>query len=139
MPSNQQKAQENVTKLEQWIKERDRLGDYVDYENTGKVNRKSLCAELDFARSVTNQNPAVKALLSEAEARWYGVRQEDDKKALKAASERSARKSDMTAAENSRLLDEIGKLKAEVAMLKKQLRRYSAMEEVLSTSGIAPR
>ena len=137
--SGRQKAEENVKALLEWIAQRDAVGDYADYENDGKINRKALCAELDFARSVVSQNPAVKSLLQETENRWFGTEHDKDTDSLKAASERTTRKSDMTTAENARLLDELGKLKAENALLKSQLRRYAAMEDVLISSGIAPR
>ena len=133
--NGQQIAQENVAKVQRWISERDAVGDYVDYERQGKINRSSICAELDFARSVINQNPTVKALLQEAEERWYGT----GKKDRKAASIRSERKAELSIAENSRLKDEIAKLKAENSLLKRQLSRFSAMADVLAETGIAPR
>ena len=55
-------AQENVAKAQRWISERDIASDYVDYERQGKINSSSICAKLDFARSVINQNPTVKVL-----------------------------------------------------------------------------
>lgn len=139
MANGQQIAAENVRKIKLWIEERKRVKDYLDYEHQGRINRSSLSEELGFARSVVTQNGEVNRLISEAEELWFSERQKDDDKALEAASERSERKSVLTAAENSRLMDENAKLRAENAILKSQLRRYAAMAEVLAETGIAPR
>jgi hypothetical protein len=135
MASGTQKAQANNEAVRQWVAARDAAGDYIEYERQGKVNRGALCEELDFARSVVNQNPAVKAILADAEARWYGVREEDTK-SLKAATVRSEVRVAKTASDNSRLLDELAKLKAENTLLKRQLEKYAAMDEIIKTTGL---
>lgn len=139
MANGQQLGRENEDKVEKWINARDSAGDYLDYEHQGKIKRASLIEELGFCRSVVTQNSAVNKLLTDAEQRWYGRKREGDGKSLKTASERSERKSDLTAAENSRLMDEMARVKAENALLKTKLRRYAAMADVLAETGIAPR
>lgn len=136
MANGQQLGRENEDKVDKWIKARDSAGDYLVYEHQGKIKRASLIEELGFSRSVVTQNGAVNKLLTDAEQRWYGKKRAADGKSIKAASER---KSDLTAAENSRLMDELARVKAENTLLKTKLRRYAAMADVLAETGIAPR
>lgn len=138
MSNGQQKAQQYADRVQKWIAERDAHGDYPEYERSNKVNRAALCDELDFSRSVVNQNPAVKAALAEAEKRWYGEK-ELDTKAHEAARERSEKRANQRSADVSKLEDVIAKLKAENSTLRKQLERYSAMDEVIQKTGMAPR
>lgn len=138
MSSRRELAQEYAERVGQWIAERDQCGDYREYERGGKVNRGALCAELDFSRSVINQNPAVKAALASAEQRWFGGSQEDTQ-AHEAARERSEKRAAQRASDVSRLEDEVAKLKAENALLRKQLERYAAMDAVIQQTGLAPR
>lgn len=138
MSSRRQLAQAYAGRVEQWIAERDQCGDYLEYERNGKVNRGALCAELDFSRSVVNQNPAVKAALTSAEQRWFGGGQADTW-AHEAARERSEKRAAQRASDVSRLEDEVAKLKAENALLRKQLERYAAMDAVIQQTGLAPR
>ena len=133
--SGQQKAQENVELVIRWIAERDLQNDFHEYERQGKINRGALCEELDFARSVVNQNPAVKALIAEAEARWYEAKA-DDVKSLKSASERSEKRVAQTVSDNSKLLDELAKLKAENHLLRTKLEKFEAMEEIIASTGL---
>jgi len=138
MANGQQKAQQNIAKITQWISERDSMKDYGEYERQGKINRQALCAELDFGRSVIAQNPTVKKLLSEAEARWFNTK-EVDAKAHDAARERSEKRVAQSNADKSKLLDEVAKLKAENAALKLQLKKYAAMDEIIQQTGMFPR
>lgn len=134
--SGKQKAEANVKAVEKWIADRDEANDFNEYERQGKINRGALCSELDIARSVTNQNPAVKQLIAEAEKRWYD-RPAEDIKSLKAASERYEKRVAVASSEISKLTDEIAKLKAENSELKRQLERYAAMDEVIKSTGLA--
>lgn len=138
MSSGQQKAQENVQRLTQWIAERDQQGDFNEYERQGKINRQALCSELDFSRSVVTQNPRVKKLLGEAESRWFNHKQQDSK-AHEAARERSEKRVAEVNADVSRLQDEIARLKAENAALRRTLEKYAAMDEIIQSTGYAPR
>lgn len=135
---SQQKAQQYADRVQKWIAERDAHGDYPEYERSNKVNRAALCDELDFSRSVVNQNPAVKAALAEAEERWYAVREQDNK-AHEAARERSEKRANQRSADVSKLEDQVAELKAQNSELRKQLKRYAAMDEVIQKTGLAPR
>ncbi|MEI8353955.1 MAG: hypothetical protein WCG22_05545 [Lentisphaerota bacterium] len=138
MSSRRELAQEYAQRVVQWIAERDRRGDHAEYERDGRINRGALCAELDFGRSVLTQNPAVKAALAEAEARWFERRQVDIE-AHEAARERAEKRVAERSADVSKLEDELARLKAENALLRRQLERYEAMDEVIRQTGMAPR
>ena len=138
MSNGQQQARENVQRLTAWIAERNVQKDYGEYERQGKINRQALCVELDFGRSVVNQNPTVRALIEEAESVWYGAK-EQDKKAHEAARERSETRVAKTNMEVSRLMDELARVKAENSDLKARLRKYAAIEQVMQQTGMLPR
>lgn len=132
--NNQAKAELNVKKVEQWIADRDAAQDFNEYERGGKINRGAICAELDFARSVVNQNPRVKELLAQAESRWYEPTAQDTK-ALQAASERAEKRVARTSGEIAALQDELAKTKAENALLRRLLEKYQAMADIIAESG----
>lgn len=138
MSNGQAKGQENLQAVQQWIAEREAQADYGEYERRGIVNRSALFAELNIARSTYGSNAQVRALIEEADARWYGEK-EADTKAHKAARERSEKKAAVTNAEVSKLMDQIVKLKAENSQLKRESEKYAAMKEVLLETGYQPR
>lgn len=134
-----QAGNETVQRVQQWINERDALQDYDEYKRAGKINRSVLASELSFSRSSFGTNKALEKLVKDAEMRWYPQTKTEDKKAIKAASERSERRSELTSAENSKLKDENARLKAENLMLKGKLRKFQAMADVLAEYGSSPR
>lgn len=136
--SGQQKAQEYAQRVGAWIAHREAANDFLEYERNGKINRQALCAELDFGRSVVSQNPAVRAELEDAEQRWYGAKQ-NDVKAHQAAVERSERRVAKSNNDVNKLLDQIAKLSAENALLRRQLSKYEVMSEILAETGFVPR
>ncbi|WP_261844257.1 DUF6262 family protein [Aliamphritea ceti] len=137
--NGKQKGKLYAERVENWIAQRDKAGDFHEYNNGGKINRAALCAELDFSRSVTTQNLTVRDFLDKAEKRWFGEKEKTDSKAHEAARERSEKRANQRASEVSKLEDEIAKLKAENATLRKQLERFSAIDEVIQQTGMAPR
>lgn len=138
MSSCQQKAKDYAQRISQWIAAREAANDFLEYERNGKINRQALCAELDFGRSVVSQNPAVRSALEEAEQRWFGVKI-NDIKATQAAVERSERRVAKSNNDVNKLLDQIAKLSAENALLRKQLQKYEVMSEILAETGFVPR
>ena len=137
MPSGRDLAKRYADRLQQWIAERDALEDFAGYERQGKVNRAALCAELDFGRSVVNQNPAVRQRLSDAEKRWYGTG--GSRQASEAARERAESRATRTQRELSNAHDQVAKLKAENVLLRERLRKYETLEDVLVETGRLPR
>ena len=135
---SQERAQQNIAAIEAWIAERDANGDFGEYANGKKVNRKVLASELDCARSVFAQNPTVKALLRDAETRWYGKTPEDSA-SLEASRDRAEKRSADASSQVSKLTDEVARLKAENYTLRRELERYDAMREVIEKTGLLPR
>lgn len=136
--SGQQKAQEYAQRVWAWVAQREAANDFLEYERNGKINRQALCSELDFGRSVVSQNPAVRSALEDAEQRWFGPKQ-SDVKAHQAALERSERRVAKSNNNVNKLLDQITKLSAENALLRKQLQKYEVMSEILAETGFVPR
>ena len=138
MASGKQLGKDHAERVQAWIAERDTVGDHLEYERGGKVNRTALCAELDFARSVTTQNPAVRASLLEAERRWYGTCQANTG-AHDAARDRTERKSVRLRRALNQALDENARLKSEISLLREKLQKYGVLDEMLAETGRIPR
>jgi len=138
MSNGQIKGQENLDAVKQWVAERDAVGDYGEYERRGIVNRSVLFDELNISRSTFGSNAQIRAIIEEADKRWFGTK-EADTKAHKAARERSEKKVAATNAEVNKLMDQIVKLKAENAQLKRENEKYAAMKEILLETGHLPR
>ena len=138
MASGKQLGKDHADRVRAWIAERDAIGDCLEYERGGKVNRTALCAELDFARSVTIQNPAVRASLLEAEGRWYGIRQAGTA-AQDAARERAEHRSVRLQRALNQALDENARLKSEISLLREKLKKYGVLDEMLAETGRIPR
>lgn len=75
MANGQQIAKENLIKFEQWIEERNLVGDVKAYIRGKQLNRSEIATECGFALSVLRQNPAVKIALTrfEDELRTKGI------------------------------------------------------------------
>lgn len=70
MPSNAQLAVEAVRSFNEWVKERDRAGDWTDYVRGDKLNRTDICKECGFGRAaLQQQNPGLVKALAELETR----------------------------------------------------------------------
>ena len=105
---SQERAQ-NIAAIEAWIAERDANGDFGEHERE-EGDRKVLASELDCARSVFAQNPTVKALLRDAETRWYGKTPEDSAFS-EASRDRAEKRSADASSQVSKLTDEVARLK----------------------------
>ena len=138
MASGKRLGKNHAERVQAWIAERDAMGDYREYERGGKVHRTILCAELDFARSVTTQNPAVRASLLEAERRWYGT-PHGSTDAHDAARDRAEHKSVRLQRALNRALDENARLKSEISLLREKLKKYGVLDEILAETGRIPR
>ena len=115
-------GRENLQKFETWIAERKSQNDYLDYIRAGKLNRSEVAKELGFGRSVFAQNLSIKELALQLDAEW-GVEKPTIPKTereLTEARERANDKVKRTEASNSKLLEKIAMLEAEVRQLKLQ-------------------
>ncbi len=128
--NGQQIAQENIAKVEAWIAQRDAARDWGEYEYSGKINRRVLAGELDFAKSVCTQNKHVRSLLNEAEQRWY-ARREESKASHEAARERAEKHSATVASNNNSMSLRIAELEAENRQLRKELKGYREQQAMV--------
>ena len=69
MPSKAELGAQAISRLEGWIAERDRAGDWDRYVRGGKVNRSEIAKECDFGRSAWRQNEGLAYALKALEAR----------------------------------------------------------------------
>lgn len=136
MRSNSQLAQEYATRVVGWIANRDRMGDYDRYAHRGRINRRTLCTELDFGRSVADQNPAVKAALICAESRWFPPL-EKTTTTRNSVEERMVPESKLKLAEkrSNQLEKENATLRAANTALRSEKLRSSAVEELIAKGG----
>ena len=115
-------GRENLEKFQLWIAERKSQNDYLDYVRAGKLNRSEVAKELGFGRSVFAQNLSIKELALQLDAEWGAEKPAIPKteRELVEARERANDKVKRTEASNSKLLEKIAMLEAEVRQLKIQ-------------------
>jgi hypothetical protein len=112
----------------------------------GVLSRTEIAKECGFARSVVNQNPRVREALSSLEKALRG------RGVLPAAIDRSAEAASIAVAADRRsaqqmleterlrrLEQENAGLRAEVAELKRQLKKYAVLRDALAETGRLPR
>ena len=136
MSSKSDIAAEYASRVVGWISLRDKRRDYDRYEHRGKINRRTLSAELGFGRSVPDQNPAVKAALICAESRWF-TPFEKKTETGKPAEVRMVPETKLKQAEqrNSKLVKENASLRAANAALRSEKLRSNAVEELIAKGG----
>lgn len=132
---SQERGREIVELVKVWIAEREAQADFSEYERQGKINRSALQKELSFSRSAFQTNPELVSVVTEAETRWFGETPVDIK-SIKAAAERSEKIAASTNADNSKLIEELARLKAENNTLRRQLEKFKAMDEVIKATGL---
>lgn len=144
--SGQQKAELNVATFLSWAASKT-AADFREMVTRGQLNRMEIAKETGFAKSVLTQNPRVRQCLQELESR---LRAEG---VLPPMVERSAGTEPVSlvntdetnpraAADKARLKRleaENAALKAELMGLRSQLKRYAAMDAVLTSTGRLPR
>ncbi|MCG8073717.1 MAG: hypothetical protein N0E59_21255 [Candidatus Thiodiazotropha taylori] len=125
-------AKENLAKVEDWVAERNRLRDWHEYEHNGKINRSALADELDFARSVTTQNRAVKKILEEKDRLWFQA-EPVIKEAQEASLERSNAALGKASAANNKLIARVAELEAENRELRRENAAYRRMKSMIES------
>lgn len=153
--SGKQSGAINSVRFEAWIAERRSSGDWSDYVHSGKLSRKDMAAECDFAVSVLRQNPAVRDALAklEAELREAGVLSDGQDGApglcanelvgsspVEVASSMAAdaRSASVAASAEKRIKaveEKNASLLAEVQELRKKLKKYSLLDAHLGETG----
>lgn len=69
MPSKAELGAQAVLRLDSWIAERDRVGDWDSYVRGGRINRSEVAKECNFGRSAWQQNEGLANALKTLEAR----------------------------------------------------------------------
>lgn len=69
MPSKAELGAQAVLRLDSWIAERDRVGDWDRYVRGGRINRSEVAKECNFGRSAWQQNEGLANTLRTLEAR----------------------------------------------------------------------
>jgi chromosome segregation ATPase len=129
---SQKKGQETISRLKDWIAERDLLNDYADYRNGFQVSRANLIEEKVLNRSQlsVNGNAQLRGILGAAEKRWYGERAET-LESHKDAREASEAKSKRISADVSRLQKALAEAQAEIAPLKAEIATLNSANNAL--------
>lgn len=140
MANGQQIAKENLIKFEQWISERNLVGDIEIYIRGKQLNRSEIAAKCGFALSVLRQNPAVKNALTEfeSELRKKGILPKQG--TVKTASPKSKGRKGATSTTNQRVkeLEEKNEaLKARIKELEHNQTKESLFELHLFETGRA--
>ncbi|HCE3304112.1 TPA: hypothetical protein NG558_004293 [Vibrio parahaemolyticus] len=145
MANGQEIAKENIEKFESW---RASLtdDDYREMEYRGNLKRSAIAKGCGFAKSVLQQNPAVKKLLGELESdlRVRGVLPSLNEKKSSFDNEpqeldQAQIKRDKQGVHTRRLEQRVVELEAENAELKRKLERFDALSSALADVGRLPR
>jgi len=146
MANGTQIAEENFQRFVKWISAKTNA-DFKVLERRGLLNRTEISRECGFARSVLSQNPRIKARLQklEAELRVQGVLlpanegNEGDVSAELPSGETSAHKRMVGSARLSSLEQDNAALLQENAELKRQLSKFTMLQNAFSLTGRIPR
>lgn len=144
MANGQQKARANLDSFCAWIATQSDE-DFKQIVHRGQLNRGEVAKAIGIGKSALRQNPAIKERLNalESELRQRGVlppltgEAEAQKKAPKRYDQTENRRA-VESRRLSQLEQENVELKAKVAELKAQLKRYGELSEVLIEFGVAP-
>jgi hypothetical protein len=139
--NGQEKGIDNYTVFKKWVSSKDDSY-FREMVLNGRLSRTEICRECQFARSVLTQNPRVKALLEQLEDRLRGVgilpmRVPSDKAAPLRANGQMQSLADCERVK--KLEAENAGLRAELDDLRKRLKRFEAIKDVLSETGRLPR
>ena len=145
MASGRQLGEQNYQTFVAWMAGKTDE-EFRSMESRGVLSRKEIAIECGFAKSALDQNPAIKASLSELERslRSRGVlplpaEQNCDVGALPVQRERDASRSSIEAERLRRLEQENASLRAEVSELKRIVEQYAVLRDALALSGRVPR
>lgn len=134
---SQKVADENVAKVEGWIAKRNAARDWDEYCHQGRIQRSKLAKELGFARSVTTQNPRVKALLEKKDLDWWGTEPIEKKQAQEASIERSQKALKSSEKFGNKQVALVAQLEAEIRDLKKERDKNKPRLESLEKENLA--
>lgn len=134
---SQDRGEENIQKFEAWIASQTNA-DFKNISYRGSLKRSAIAQGTGFAKSVLQQNPAVKKRLEqlEDELRRKGILPPKTEQRLTEEKENKPKHYD--ASQNARRWDRnrLQKLEQENLELKTKLRRYEELSEVIAEMGI---
>lgn len=150
MPTTAQLAAQAIERFNEWVVERDRVGDWPEYVRGGKLNRSELSKECNFGRAALQQNPGLASALATLEVRLaeQGILSQpvltgrdltpEQQAHLGAADEQLRRSMAAKAASDKRLKaleEQNAALRAENSELRERLRRTALAELHLAETG----
>ncbi|RTL33432.1 MAG: hypothetical protein EKK53_28230 [Burkholderiales bacterium] len=150
MPTTAQRAAQAIERFNEWVVERDRVGDWPEYVRGGKLNRSELSKECNFGRAALQQNPGLASALATLEVRLaeQGILSQpvltgrdltpEQQAHLGAADEQLRRSMAAKAASDKRLKaleEQNAALRAENSELRERLRRTALAELHLAETG----
>jgi hypothetical protein len=136
--NGQQISKENQDKFTKWVHERNTANDWHNYIYRGKIMRREIAKECNFAESVTRQNPQVRNQIEELEINLAkrGVLTPDHRPAeIKAAERRDKISSQFDKRKLNKLEQQNAQLFAENECLKEKLKHYNLFDEHLMETG----
>lgn len=141
MANGQQLAEINFQTFTAWLSSQTD-DDFRQMVSRGSLSRKEIAAQCGFATSALNQNPRIKSALLEKETslRNNGVlppiaRTEADSIAAPLMRESGSSSRSIDAERLRRLEQENASLRVENGQLKRELERYTVLQEALAMSG----
>jgi hypothetical protein len=143
MANGPQVGEENFKRFQQWAAEKTDA-DFKAMERGGKINRAEIVKEASIGRAALNQNPLIKEALAgiEKDLRARGILPpvtEDSPSDELPMREAGAQKRMVDSAKLSRLEQDNAALRQENAELKRQLSRFTVLQEALALTGRIPR
>jgi len=128
----------NIPKVEGWIAERNRLGDWNDYKYRGRIKRAAVVEDLGYAPSVNTQNPGVRKLLEDQDKIWFNFKEKDEGETQKdtidaqaASIARTRGKLNTATSDYNEKVERVAELEAEVRDLEQQLNAYERLHRVI--------
>lgn len=139
MASGRQIAKENKERFDAWVMERYQARDWSAYVRGGKINRTEIARECGFARSVMEQNPAIKQALADVERDLADQGVLNPSVPTVAVAPSAEARTERERQRLQQLEQQNQMLRAENDRLKDLLERYQLMDEYLQDTGRLPR
>jgi hypothetical protein len=134
--NGQERAEQNFLAFQTWVATKTDA-DFREMVTQGRLNRGEICRECNFGRSALVQNPRIKEALRELEAQLHArgvlpALAPSDAVPLRPKSQLQA----ATDAERLRKLEaENAGLRAELAEVRRRLKRFESLEALLAETG----
>jgi hypothetical protein len=145
-PGGRQGGAQNIKAFKEWVIERERTGDWVDYVRRGQLNRSEIAKECGFALSSFRSNSGLKSALDDVEAQLLssGVLKTSpkvqsvgipDQQASQAIDHRIMLAKNQSDQRVKALEEQNAALRAEVHELREQLKTFKHLDAHLCRTG----